>query len=377
MMAVAKKKKKSLSDIFGDSLIRAEDINMGVREAWSTGIPFIDIVTGIGGLPKGLMVENYGPPSSGKTTLFLRAAARAQQEGYKVAYIDYENTFDGPWAKKMGIDLTSVDADGEPNFFLAVPETLEEGFEIMNELVDDDRFALIIVDSIAAMTPAKQLEPDFNLDRAGMYKAKQLRALIQVLNAKKARARNNVTTICFVNHEYDVISPTGAGGTQQPGGKALKYFAAMRIAFKQIKKQNSVTTNAVDGSKENRQVAAHIRVDVVKNKVAAPFKRTEFVCREGVGIDVMGSILELAASKGFFRAAGSGHFYIPDEITGTGEVHKNGEPQLRAYFEDTPNVYKKIEKMVMDAITAEAPLDGEMQNEDDEPDFVAGIEDIA
>lgn len=370
-MPPKKKKSGSILDILGEDALVFN--NFGAWPSWKTGIPFIDIVTGIGGLPRGRICECFGPESSGKTTIFLKAAAEAQSLGKKTVFLDYEDSLDPNWVTSLGVDLRATDDEGLPLFQAAVPETLERGFEIMEGLLEQNDIALIIVDSLAAMVPEKQLDPDFNMDRAGMYKAKQLRALMSNLVTKMKKS-DSEATIGFINHEYEEIgfSPSPGKKYTTGGGKALKYYASMRIEFRNIGNITEEVEDKIDLTTEKRKVATKIRATIVKNKVASPFKRTTFVCREGFGIDVVGSIYELALTRGLIKQSGR-YFYIPEKYSTTGEEMRiDSKAEFIEYIRTETDMYKKLEDDIVNIIE-QASTEG-VSKDYDENELEAGLE---
>ncbi|MCW4026116.1 MAG: hypothetical protein NWE76_01365 [Candidatus Bathyarchaeota archaeon] len=363
-MNAKKTKEPSIDDLLGDDLL--EFTSFEAWPAWSTGIPFLDVVTGIGGLPKGRIVENFGVESSGKSTMFLKAAAKAQADGEKVVLLDYENAFDPAWAQFLGIDVNGRNEAGEKTFYVAVPETMEKGFEIMDKLIRRDDVAIIIIDSLAAMVPAKQLEPDFNLDRAGMYKAKQLRALLSNLNTEMAKHRTK-TTLGVINQVYEDVSFSPGGGKKYntPGGRAMKFYASMRIEFKKVGTISEDIVDEIELKKERRAVAHKIRATVVKNKVGAPFKRTQFICREGYGIDVLESVYDLAVTRGLIEKSGA-WFTVPAPYSGSQEpLRLHGKANVMDHLRTNTAAYQKLENDLMEALSSSVSgeetesLDGE------------------
>jgi len=368
-MTVAKKKAKGsrVEDLYSDSLMSYEDF--GTWPSWSTGITFLDVITGVGGLPKGRIVECYGAPSSGKTTMLLMAAAEAQKEGERIVFLDFERAFDPQWATFLGIDVNGKNEGGEKTFLLFQPKTLEEGFEIASIIVEQAEHAIVIMDSLAAMVPEKMLDPDFNMERAGLYRAQKFHQQFRLLNSKLESGSK--TCIGVINQEYENVNFTGTGGQITPGGKALKFYASMRIEFKKIGQVSEEVVDSLTLEKEKRVVEHKIRATVTKNKVGSPFKRTLFVCREGVGIDVVASVFDLAAKRGIIESPAKSRFVIPADLTGAGDMKFHGKKAVVNFLREDFKVFGAIEEKVL-AIIENANTAGEEYTEVEDSDLEDG-----
>lgn len=266
-------------------------------ESISTCNIAIDYITGIGGLPVGRITELYGPPASGKTTTAMQVCAKAQALGLPVAYMDHEQAMDRAYCKALGMDV-----DDEDLFFIAQPDTLEQGMNIGRKLVATGELGVIVFDSVASMVPAAELAADTGSDTA-TFKLPKLMA--QAMRQLTGTLNSTNTCAIFVNHIQDIIditpmgrrlSASGVPRTTTPGGKALKFYSSMRLEYKQI---GQVKEEVIDGftrSKEDQTVGTKVLVKCMKNKVAAPFKQCEVMVRFGEGFSQGGSVIQLLTS---------------------------------------------------------------------------------
>lgn len=263
-------------------------------DAVSTGNMAIDYLTGVGGLPLGRIVELYGPPSCGKTTTALQTAAEWQQsviaEGRDeyLAYFDYEHALDFEYCAALGLDLD------HKSFIIAQPDSLEQGAEKMRELVNTGKLRMMIVDSVAAMVPTALFEGSITDERPGLQ-AKMIGRLLKPLNSELHA--NNCLAI-FLNHELEAIdigvfNPTGKKRTYTPGGKALKYFASVRISYNQIGSERSTERDALTQEQSGMVSATKVKVKITKNKVGPPFREATVRVRFGKGFDNFWTALEV------------------------------------------------------------------------------------
>lgn len=349
----AKKKGGGFDDIFGDDVLNLDD--EGTWPAYPTGTPLLDVPSGIGGYPKGRIVECFGPPSSGKTTSALMALALAQKAGMKNYMLDYENAFDPTWGSKLGINIKDRDT-----FRAAVPRSLEQGIEAIRNLIKDPKTGIIIVDSVAAMTPQAILELDPDKEPPMALQARLLSRWLPVI-ATELKGSN--ACIIFINQLRDNLAY--GGGKTTPGGKATPFYASMRVEFKQVQQITEKVTSVLTGKEEDRKVGAYIRATFVKNKMAAPFQRSEFIVREGYGIDVLSSIVEIGKARGVLAKSGS-YLTLPAEFSHDGKERKIYEKVLRAYFREHDDVYQKFEKHVVSLVNKIDVNSEEVVRDDDD-----------
>jgi len=297
-------------------------MKLGSREAMnvesiSTGSLGLDIALGIGGLPKGRVVEIYGPESSGKTTLTLHAIAEAQKAGGTAAFIDAEHALDPVYAKKLGVDID--------NLIVSQPDTGEQALEIADTLVRSGAIDLLVIDSVAALVPRAEIEGEMGDSHVGL----QARLMSQALRKITGSINRSNCMVIFINQIRMKIGVMYGSPETTTGGNALKFYSSVRLDIRrigQIKDRDEVVGNAT-------------RVKVVKNKVAPPFKQVEFDIMYGQGISKMGEILDLGVKAGIVEKSGS--WFSHDSIR-IGQGRENSKQWLL----DNPETALKIENMI-------------------------------
>jgi recombination protein RecA len=298
-------------------------------EGISTGNLALDYITGCWGLPRGRIVELYGLQSSGKTTTALQAAATAQQTGMNVVFLDYEHSLDPTYCAALGLDPY------DPSFVVSQPSTFEEGIDAIRSLVPTGEVGIVIVDSVAAMVTAKEMEIETGSEKDFGRKAKMMAQTMRTLTGPLARSG---TTAVFLNHVRDVIdiSPigkrlAGAGVERKttPGGSALKYAAAVRMHFKSIGKVSADGTDALTDEQERTKVAEKVTVVVEKNKVGPPFRKAELRLRYGKGFSSAWTVLQILVAHGGIKKKSGGTYDFGEyggvyrgEETAVAEVEK-------------------------------------------------------
>ncbi|KUF11552.1 recombinase RecA [Pseudoponticoccus marisrubri] len=304
-------------------------------EATSTGSLGLDIALGIGGLPKGRIIEIYGPESSGKTTLTLHVVAEEQKKGGVCAFVDAEHALDPQYAKKLGVDLDEL--------LISQPDTGEQALEITDTLVRSGAVNLVVVDSVAALTPKSELEGDMGDSSVGV----QARLMSQAMRKLTGSISRSNCMVIFINQIRMKIGVMFGSPETTTGGNALKFYSSVRLDIRRIgaiKDRDEVVGNAT-------------RVKVVKNKVAPPFKQVEFDIMYGEGISKMGELLDLGVKAGVVDKAGS-WFSYGDERIG------QGRENAKTYLRENSRVALEIE----DKIRAAHGLDFHMA--EDDPDVV-------
>ncbi len=292
----------------------------------STGSLGLDIALGIGGLPRGRVIEIYGPESSGKTTLALHVVAEAQKKGGTAAYVDAEHALDPGYAKKLGVDIDEL--------LISQPDTGEQALEITDTLVRSGSVDIVVIDSVAALTPKAELEGEMGDQLPGL----QARLMSQALRKLTGSISKSNTIVIFINQIRMKIGVMFGNPETTTGGNALKFYSSVRLDIRRI------------GAIKDRDevVGNQTRVKVVKNKVAPPFKQVEFDIMYGQGISKVGELLDLGVKGGIVDKSGSWFSYDGTRIG-------QGREQAKAYFDANKDVAAKIEA----AIRANAGLIGQ------------------
>ncbi len=304
-----------------------------------TGAINLDIALGIGGLPRGRIVEIYGPESSGKTTLALHCIAEAQKAGGVAAFVDAEHALDVYYAKNLGVDIDNV--------ILSQPDTGEQALAITEALVRSNAVDIIVVDSVAALVPRAEIEGDMGDTHVGLL----ARLMSQALRKLTAIVAKSNTTVVFLNQLRQKIGVMFGNPETTTGGVALKFYSSVRIEIRrgeQIKEGDNVIGNKT-------------RVKVVKNKVAPPFKNVEFDIMYGTGISKTGTILDQAVSMDIIEKAGSWYSY-------NGERLGQGRERIKAYLDENPEVLAEVENKIRQEINQSPSQDS--KEDEGESDFI-------
>ena len=284
-----------------------------------TGSVTLDVALGVGGIPRGRVVEIFGPESSGKTTLTLSIIAQAQKRKGAAAFIDAEHAFDSAYAKKLGVNLDDL--------LISQPDTGEQALEIAEMLVRSNAIDVIVIDSVAALVPKAEIEGDMGASHMGL----QARLMSQALRKLTGVISKSKCTIIFINQLREKIGVMFGNPETTPGGRALKFYASVRLDIRriaQIKRGEEI-------------VGGRVRVKVVKNKVAAPFKQAEFDLMYDEGVSAVGSILDMAETMEITRLSGSWIVYGDDKLG-------QGRENAKAYLRENPKVLLEIEKKILE-----------------------------
>ena len=299
------------------AIMRLGETEIPKVEAISTGCLTLDVALGIGGIPKGRIIEIYGPESSGKTTVALHCVAEVQKEGGTAAFVDAEHALDPVYASKLGVNLDDL--------YISQPDSGEQALEITETLIRSGAIDIIVIDSVAALTPQAELDGDMGDSHVGM----QARLMSQALRKITAASSKSKCTIIFINQLREKIGVMYGNPETTTGGKALKFYASVRI---EIRKSDTLK----DGSDI---VGNHVKAKVVKNKVAPPFKVAEFDIMYGTGISNMGCVLDLAVENGFVQKSGSWFSYNDEKIG-------QGRDKAMEFLKSNPEIFKELDAKI-------------------------------
>ncbi len=295
-------------------------------ETISTGALSLDIALGIGGLPRGRIVEIFGPESSGKTTLTLHLVAEAQKRGGVAAFIDAEHALDTSYAKSIGVKLEDL--------LVSQPDTGEQALEIVDLLVKSNAVDVIVVDSVAALTPKAEIEGDMGDSHVGL----QARLMSQALRKLTGTVARSKTMVVFINQLRMKIGVMFGNPETTTGGNALKFYSSVRMDIRRI----------ASVKQGEDVIGSRVKVKIVKNKVAAPFKTAEFDVMFGSGVSRLGDLIDLAVAKNIIAKAGA-WFAYKDERLG------QGRENAKEFLEQNPALVAKIEQEVLSAYGVKAP----------------------
>ncbi len=326
----------------GSVMRLGDDTTIRDIEVVSTGSLALDIALGIGGLPRGRVVEIYGPESSGKTTLTLQVIASCQRLGGTAAFVDAEHALDPAYAKRLGVDVDSL--------LVSQPDTGEQALEITDMLVRSNAVDVVIVDSVAALTPKAEIEGEMGDQHMGL----QARLMSQALRKLTANIKRSNTLVVFINQIRMKIGVVFGNPETTTGGNALKFYASVRLDIRRI--------GSVKQGEEI--IGSETRVKVVKNKVAPPFRQAEFEILYNEGISREGEIIELGVLHGFIDKAGAWFSYNNQRIG-------QGKENARIYLKEHPEAAKEIEsklraKLLVDAVKSSPRMEEEEEEEETE-----------
>ncbi len=299
------------------SIMKLGEFNAMNVEAVPTGALSLDIALGIGGVPRGRIIEIFGPESSGKTTLALHIIAEAQKLGGEAAFIDAEHALDPVYSKKLGVDIE--------NLIVSQPDTGEQALEIAEALIRSGALDIIVVDSVAALVPKAEIDGDMGDSHIGL----QARLMSQALRKLAGAVNKSKTVIIFINQLREKVGIMFGNPETTPGGRALKYYSSVRLDIRKI--ENLKQDGEVIGNRA--------RVKVVKNKVAPPFREAEFDIIYGEGISKAGNVLDMAVNLDIIEKSGSWFSY-------KGERLGQGRENVKLYLKENPEVMEEVEAKV-------------------------------
>ena len=327
MKALQAAMSKIEKDFGKGSIMRMGDEKIENVEVISTGSLGLDVAMGVGGYPKGRIIEIYGPESSGKTTLAIHAIAEAQKQGGIAAFIDAEHAFDRFYAEKLGVDVD--------NLWISQPDNGEQALQIADQLISSSAVDILVVDSVAALTPKKEIEGDMGESAVGL----QARLMSQALRKLTATISKTNTCCIFINQLREKIGVMFGNPETTTGGNALKFYSSVRLDIRRV-------TSLKDG---DNIIGNHVRVKVVKNKVAPPFRKSEFDIMFGVGINKIGEIVDLGVEFDIIQKSGSWYSY-------NGSKLGQGRDATMTLLRDNPELCEELEGLIKEAIKAQAEL---------------------
>ena len=310
------------------SVMRLGDSPEVAMKVIPTGSIALDIALGVGGLPRGRVVEVYGPEASGKTTVALHAVANAQAAGGIVAFIDAEHALDPEYARAIGVDTDAL--------LVSQPDTGEQALEIADMLIRSGALDVIVIDSVAALVPRAEIEGEMGDSHVGL----QARLMSQALRKLTGALHNSKTTAIFINQLREKIGVMFGSPETTSGGKALKFYASVRLDVRRIE-------TLKDGQEA---VGNRVRVKVVKNKVSPPFRQAEMDLMFGTGISREGGLIDVGVEQGFVRKAGAWYTYEGDQLG-------QGKENARAFLRDNPDLADELEKRIKEKLGIGAKLD--------------------
>ncbi len=304
------------------SIMKLGDDNVESVDVIPTGSIGLNAALGVGGFPKGRIIEIYGPESSGKTTLAIHAIAECQRQGGIAAFIDAEHAFDRFYAEKLGVDVN--------NLWISQPDCGEQALEIADQLIRSSAIDIIVVDSVAALTPKAEIEGDMGDNKVGL----QARLMSQALRKLTSTISKTNTTCIFINQLREKIGVMFGNPETTTGGNALKFYSSVRLDIRRV-------TSIKDG---DEVIGNQVRVKIVKNKVAPPFRKAEFDIMFGSGISKSGEILDLGVQYGIIKKSGSWFSYGDSKLA-------QGRDAAKRIIEDNPELADELEQKIMDKLS--------------------------
>jgi recombination protein RecA len=310
------------------SVMRLGEETRAALEVIPTGAIALDVALGIGGLPRGRVVEIYGPESSGKTTVALHAVANAQRAGGIVAFIDAEHALDPDYARALGVDTDAL--------LVSQPDTGEQALEIADMLIRSGALDIIVIDSVAALVPRAEIEGEMGDSHVGL----QARLMSQALRKITGALSNSGTTMIFINQLREKVGVVYGSPEVTTGGRALKFYSSVRLDVRRIETLKQGTD----------AVGSRTRIKVVKNKVAAPFKQAELDILWGQGFSREGGLIDVGVEQGFVKKSGAWYTYEGDQLG-------QGKENSRNFLKDNPDLADEIEKKIKEKLGIGATLD--------------------
>jgi recombination protein RecA len=317
------------------AIMRMGDEEIRKMDVIPTGALSLDLALGIGGVPRGRIVEIYGPESSGKTSLALHIVAEAQRNGGLAAFIDAEHALDPIYARAIGVDVDEL--------LISQPDTGEQALEITDMLIRSGALDVVVIDSVAALVPRAELEGDMGDTHVGL----QARLMSQALRKLAGTINRSQTTAIFINQLREKIGVMFGSPETTPGGRALKFYASVRIDIRRIEAIKSGTDN----------IGSRVRTKIAKNKVAPPFRLAEFDIMFGEGISREGSLLDVAVEEGIVKKAGAWYTYDGDQLG-------QGREKAKQFLRENPQLSVQLQDQVLRAVGVIVDDEEELEESD-------------
>ena len=317
------------------AIMRMGDEEIRKMDVIPTGALSLDLALGIGGVPRGRIVEIYGPESSGKTSLALHIVAEAQRNGGLAAFIDAEHALDPTYARAIGVDVDEL--------LISQPDTGEQALEITDMLIRSGALDVVVIDSVAALVPRAELEGDMGDTHVGL----QARLMSQALRKLAGTINRSQTTAIFINQLREKIGVMFGSPETTPGGRALKFYASVRIDIRRIEAIKSGTDN----------IGNRVRTKIAKNKVAPPFRLAEFDIMFGEGISREGSLLDVAVEEGIVKKAGAWYTYDGDQLG-------QGREKAKQFLRENPQLSVQLQDQVLRAVGVIVDDEEELEESD-------------
>jgi recombination protein RecA len=311
-----------------NSIMKLGDVAREKVEVIPTGALSLDLAIGVGGIPRGRVIEIYGPESGGKTTLSLHVIAEVQKKGGVAAFIDVEHALDPQYAKRIGVDID--------NLLVSQPDSGEQALEITETLVRTQAVDLVVVDSVAALVPKAELEGEMGDSQIGL----QARLMSQALRKLTAIIGKSNCSVIFINQLREKVGVIYGNNEVTTGGRALRFYSSLRLEIRRIEAIKD----------KNIEIGNRVKAKVVKNKVAPPFKQAEFDIIFGQGISSEGCILDLAVENNIIQKSGSWYSYKDNKIG-------QGRDNAREYLKENPSILKEVELQVRDLVAKQLSFD--------------------
>lgn len=353
-MAVKKTKKEIYEKLMKDLAVDEEELELlsdGTFPSWGTGCTVADLLTGIGGLPKGRIVEIYGPYSSGKSNLAISMGGVIQKQGKKVVFLDYERTFDPVWAKKLGLD--ALDTSTFSLIRADASRTVEDGLDVIHSLLSSDMakdIGLIIWDSLGGSVSVTEADKDSAADYAKVASRASVLNIELPKLGHRLKSENLETTIVFVNQVRTNMDPMSRKKEDTPGGKAFNHAASMRIGMKEVKKITKTTVDEFTLSKQIEQVGQRIKIIIEKTKHGQRGRSGEAIFTFQNGFDNVGILVEYACARGDFNKISAQKFEVPAEFTLDNKPFEGTEAVIRRYYYANPEAEKILIEEMSDRI---------------------------